>query len=398
MKKKIYAIALLSFVVTQLNAQCGQRYKDLIFPTVSKTTVVYNVHPFPRNEMDIYQPVGDTETERPLIILAHGGSFTSGSKTDDIVIPELCTSFAKRGYVAAAINYRLAQFFWDMLDSTKAIEVVLKAISDGKAAVRYFRQDAYTTNTYRIDTNHIFVGGNSAGAVLFMHYIYLDSLGEAPANLRNIINNNGGFEGNSGNPGYSSEVHALVNLAGGLNVPEFVGPNSKPSVNFHGDQDNVVPYGCAYAQGGATPVRLCGLGAVEPLYQQHSVNHVSVVFPGDGHTPWLGNAAKMTRVDTVTANFLYSLLCTSTAVTDVSANAGVNVFPNPSNDKINVSFTDAGKFTHLTLSDYTGRVVFHSPVSGNNVTIAKGDLAEGIYLLEIQTSDNEIISRKVIFE
>jgi acetyl esterase/lipase len=127
--------------------------------------------------MDIYQPDGDTYAARPLIILAHGGSFIGGSKTDDATVVELCNRFAKRGYVTASINYRLGTLInLVSSDSTVPMGIVVKAISDGKAAIRYFMKDAATTNTYKIDTNNIFVGGNSAGAVLYMHVLYLSNL------------------------------------------------------------------------------------------------------------------------------------------------------------------------------------------------------------------------------
>ena len=57
--------------------------------------------------MDIYTPVGDNYTNRPLLIFAHGGSFIGGSKTNPTMV-DLCETFAKRGYVTASINYRLA--------------------------------------------------------------------------------------------------------------------------------------------------------------------------------------------------------------------------------------------------------------------------------------------------
>jgi len=59
--------------------------------------------------MDIYQPTGDIETARPLIIWAHGGSFQSGTSADADVVA-LSQAFAKKGFVCASINYRLGFF------------------------------------------------------------------------------------------------------------------------------------------------------------------------------------------------------------------------------------------------------------------------------------------------
>ena len=95
--------------------------------------------------MDIYTPDGDNCINRPLIILAHGGSFIGGSKTNPTMV-DLCETFAKRGYVAASINYRLATsstvlgpfsgLFW-MTNLENGIKVIYSAMTDAKAAVRF---------------------------------------------------------------------------------------------------------------------------------------------------------------------------------------------------------------------------------------------------------------------
>ena len=117
MKNRIIVIALLiiSFVFTQ-----NTRYLDEVFDDVEKTEdVVYGNAPdlpfiflFEWNtvdidlNMDIYEPVGDTLTNRPVIIFLHSGSFFSGSnEADDMV--DLSIASAKRGYVAISMEYRL---------------------------------------------------------------------------------------------------------------------------------------------------------------------------------------------------------------------------------------------------------------------------------------------------
>lgn len=400
MRTKLYLLLVLTAGAAQVFAQCGQRYKDMIFSQVTKTSnVTYSTSNNTTLKMDIYEPTGDTATQRPVLIMAHGGSFIGGDKGTDGVCTQICTNYAKRGYVTADIQYRLGNPL-AMLDSTQAITTVLKAISDGKSAVRFFRKDAATTNTYKIDPNWVFVGGNSAGAVLYMHVIYLDSTNEAPTAMRNLINSNGGFEGNSGNPGYPSDVQGVLNLAGGLNVPEFVGPGSRPSFNAQGDQDNTVPYGCANAQGGATPVRLCGLLAIEPLYNQYNVNHVSIVYPGEGHVPWQSNQAEMAEIDTNSANFFYSLMCSSsTSINDVKFEANVMLFPNPASSVLNLH--TSVQPSSVTLLDNVGRtVITQNNIESNNVQLNTTGLAKGIYFVRIEFTDGNyaIATRKVVIE
>ena len=63
---------------------------------------------------DIYEPTGDSLTDRPVIVLAHTGSFLppvingqpTGSKLDSSIVQQ-CMRWARKGYVAVAMNYRL---------------------------------------------------------------------------------------------------------------------------------------------------------------------------------------------------------------------------------------------------------------------------------------------------
>ena len=147
MKKSTYIIALL--FSNFLFAQCDGRYEMEIFEQVEVNTVIYSdVHNL---SMDIYQPVGDDVTNRPLIIFAHGGTFIFGNKNNPTVV-ELCETFAKRGYVTASINYRLAndivglfEQFTFYTNTESAYEVVLNAMMDGKAAVSYTHLRAHET-------------------------------------------------------------------------------------------------------------------------------------------------------------------------------------------------------------------------------------------------------------
>ncbi len=402
MKSKIYLALALVLAAGQTFAQCGTRYMDSLFAVTVTSNVTYTTANGVTLMLDVYEPTGDTASQRPLIIMAHGGSFISGSKTEDNVVPQTCRAFAARGYVCAGINYRLGQVF-EMLDSTNAKNVVIRAISDGKAAVRFFRKDAATTNTYRINPNIIFAGGNSAGAVLYSHVAYIDSMGELSPNLQTIISNNGGLEGNSGNDGYSSKIQALINFAGGLNVPELVSPGNTPSANFQGDQDATVPYSCANAVNGQVQVRLCGLGAIQPLLTQYNLTHVSHVFVGDGHCPWQGDAAKFELIDTTTRNFLYNLICSGevgqpVGIHDLSdVAASVRVFPNPAKGQVNVSFGEA-TFATIQLTDAMGRVVEQKNIEGNTVSFNRGALATGLYFVRAQQANGNTVTKKLIFE
>lgn len=405
MKNKLYALVLISSMLfLTKNAGAQTRYVDFVFDTFTVTTVTYS-DTF-NLQMDVYQPVGDSTCHRPVIILAHGGSFISGDRTDDNVIITWCSNFAKRGYVTASIDYRLGNEVNMVVDSVDAIEEVMQAISDGKAAIRYFRKDAYTTNQFKIDTNFIFAGGNSAGAVLYENDIYIQDTTQLTPLLLSIVDANGGLEGNSGNYGYSSRLNALISGAGGLNQPGIINANSKPCINFQGSADEVVPYTCADAEQGAIQVRLCGLGTLEPLFEQFGVIHHSTVYPGDGHVPWQDSAYLMTQLDTMTAIFLDTLqgglpavtVCSASAITETTLDDAISVYPNPAQSQVKISMPGFEGYSYIQLIDELGRVIQVKPVNAEVMTMDKGDITSGVYFLKILHKDNSYSVRKVVFE
>ena len=121
--KKLYTLLMcLGLAISTLFAQ--ERYVDEVFSSVKVTSdVVYGVNatvlflptvgeaiPIPLT-LDVYEPEGDTENSRPLVLVFHTGNFLpnvlngqiSGTKTDSSAV-EICTQLAKRGYVAASVT------------------------------------------------------------------------------------------------------------------------------------------------------------------------------------------------------------------------------------------------------------------------------------------------------
>jgi para-nitrobenzyl esterase len=147
--QKIYTLVLIALFILPLKnsfAQCtGGRYTTPVFSAYDSTMNIQygaNIKVNSQNQnlmLDVYEPSGDTETTRPLILIAHGGSFIGGTKTGTDVVT-LCRDFAKMGYVVASVEYRLgiANFPFPGPDSTDASEAVMRATQDARAAVRFF--------------------------------------------------------------------------------------------------------------------------------------------------------------------------------------------------------------------------------------------------------------------
>jgi acetyl esterase/lipase len=177
-------------------------------------------------KLDLYQPAGDAVTQRPALIWVHGGGFFTGDKAD---VAGRAVYFAQRGYVVAAINYRLLApapcHGLAHYDECRA--AALEAQHDGQAAVRWLRKNA---STYRIDTNRIAMGGGSAGAITALLTGWRS---EDP--------------GDSGNPGFSSRIAAAVSVSGGVPIEDAralgaIDAQDPPTIFFSGTADTTVPY------------------------------------------------------------------------------------------------------------------------------------------------------------
>ena len=58
--------------------------------------------------------------------------------------------------------------------------------------------------------------------------------------FQSFYEKSGGIEGNSGNPGYSSEVSGAILLAGAINTINFIDENDEPIVSVHSTDDNTI--------------------------------------------------------------------------------------------------------------------------------------------------------------
>lgn len=283
-----------------------QRYKSQIFETITITKDVrYGANVTLGGvtqglTMDIYQPENDTEINRPLIVLAHGGSFISGDKSN---LSETATFLAKAGYVVASINYRLLDITPTQLAFKK---VVINAVTDMKAAVRFFNKDVATNDTYKIDSNRIFIGGYSAGAITALHYAYVNSTSELTTiggnSFVDYVNANGGLEGKSGNETYSSTVKGVINISGSLFDKNFINLNEPSLYSIHGTNDVVVPY--LNGNVNSTGILTDGSGVIHPYATTIGIHSVLKTIPDGKHDAFLNCNSCAVEIRT----FLFSQL------------------------------------------------------------------------------------------
>lgn len=195
--------------------------------------------------MNIFTPVGDTLSKRPVIIIAFGGGFLSGSK-DHWSIRLLAQELCKRGFVTAVIDYRLGM---NIFNADLAMRAVYRGLQDGRSAVRFFKADAAGPNLYRIDPNQIYIGGHSSGGFVALHNAYLDRDELRPVSTRAWTQN--GFQvpdqlsldSVGDNRNFNGRAKAVFNLAGALGFTEYIEEANEPIlISFHSTDDETVPY------------------------------------------------------------------------------------------------------------------------------------------------------------
>ncbi|MFD2719501.1 alpha/beta hydrolase fold domain-containing protein [Hymenobacter monticola] len=373
----------------------GGRYYRPIFPNVTVTSnVTYGSATTYTGStqaltMDVYQPTGDVLARRPVIIFAHQGGFITGSKTDAYMV-NVCTQLARLGYVTASIEYRLGfpitGFPPPAADTVGVAQAAIRGMQDMRAAVRFFRRDAATTNTYRIQPSYIVVGGSSAGAFMALSAGYIDKATEVPAYVG--LNSLGGIEGNSGNPGYSSAVLAVLNLSGATEQPSVIEAGNAPLLSVHGTSDGTVPYLQGRVGSLLPPKYVYGSGRLHPRATQVGIRSTLVRLSRAGHIPFESNTAYADTTFRAIRDFLRpalaqagtTLAARSVATTQPAAQA----YPNPADAAIRIQLPEAWvNLTEAQLLDAAGRVVRTiNPVSTRDLSVLRGSLKAGIYLLK----------------
>ena len=388
-------VALFSF-----GQDCANQYTTDIATTVSMTTVQYGsaINAQGANQdlfMDIYEADGDTDIDKPVMILAFGGSFVAGSRdSEDMVY--FATEFAKKGYVCASIDYRLAASTFDLIIEENLVKTVIRAIQDGKGAIRFFRQDAAGDNTYKIDPDKIFIGGTSAGGILAVNLAYMDEIEKLPTNWQGWTEDLGGLEGESGNAGFCSKANGVFSFAGAVVDTAWIETDDVPIYSTHSTGDGTVPYGYGSPLGGFAPIEVYGSGPLHERMENLGTHNLLDTYNDNAHPPFATNdqqenEQRLADIEDHLTTFLHEIMacnpnnllqsnvdvCSTTSSINEQGSSFQNAFyPNPAYDQI--AF---GSKQHVIIYSATGVKVIEQEVEANK-SIDISHLNPGVYLIE----------------
>ena len=195
------------------------------------------VGPF-KLDMHIFLPEGTTDKKRPVIVYFHGGSWSEG-KPDWFFSG--CESYAKQGWVACAVEYRI---------SGRHGNVPFQSVMDARSAIRWLRKNA---NEFGIDTGKIIASGNSAGGHLVLCTALSGKWNEKTDDLSispvpNVLLVNAGvYDLTDDRSAWIRKGLKDANTVKEISPNYLVRENMPPTLCIHGTNDRSVPYATAKA-------------------------------------------------------------------------------------------------------------------------------------------------------
>jgi hypothetical protein len=408
-------IGLYIFLAAQVHSQplngCdGVRYVKEVFTDVEMQTVKFGENTDAQDKyyellMDVYTPVGDFSEFRPVIIWVFGGAFISGERED---MASYCEQFAKLGYVTATIDYRIWDLAGGFPDSTDAMNVAIMAMGDLKASIRHMRQSFDEGNPYGIDPENIIVGGLSAGSITTLLAGVVDESDNLNDFFNQLIDANGGYEGNSGdevNQSYSSEILAMINLSGAVYDTSWIDVNDPPIISFHGTADQTVKFNYGYASVlNFDIIPLHGSGNIQ-LRQEHLGKNtfLKAVQGGNHYSVYLDAAYEDDRQEfmQMTKLYLYDLICMGiplSANDTEQIDLGSVITPNPVSDMLYLKNDRIIDALNLEIVDIQGRRVFAQTYGlVDEIRLPTNHLVAGVYSLLLQDANNPGIRQSIRF-
>lgn len=192
-------------------------------------------------EIHLFLPENiDHNKKRPVIVYFAGGSWSEGKPDWSFYA---CQSYAKKGWVGVAVEYRLSE---------RQGTLPFESVMDAKSAIRWLRKHA---NEFNIDTNRIVASGNSAGGHLVLATALADKWNEKTDDLKYspvpnaLMVVSGVFDLTDDNTSWIrrglKERKLDENLVKEISPNYLVKKGLPPTLIIHGTNDKNVPYNTA---------------------------------------------------------------------------------------------------------------------------------------------------------
>ena len=409
-----FSILLITFSLQTLTAQIPGRYKKFVFDSIIiHKDIQYGEadfydansnHDLAPLYLDFYEPKGDNLSARPLVITIFGGAFIGGNKEWDDM-RAWCDSLSRYGYTCASIQYRLA---FNAFNQESIIRASYRAVQDTRAAIRFLTENA---STYRLDSNKIFLVGNSAGSITALLTAFITKDSERPPSTFGLpgtttdMDDLGCLDCSGNDFVHGVKPAGIISLWGGMWDINWIEADEKvPSLLIHGTADGTVPYDTGYAFGVTLSPFVYGSVPIDREMTRLDIPHEFHPFDSLGHSFYMANGgvSEMNQywkpVFTLGHEFLYKVVTnTFTSIQENIIDNEVNVYPNPAT---------AG-FIFLNCPDValSSLEVWMTNLQGMNIqtwelapSMKKLDVSNiprGVYILNVR-ADKKVIAKKIV--
>lgn len=362
--------------------------------------------------LDVYMPPADLDplAKKPCVFFVHGGGLVGGSK-ESTGAAELGYLYASMGYVYVSIDYRVG---WENGegeegcngDTADLFRATYRALQDVKAAYRFIRAEAAT---YGIDTNYIFVEGNSVGsrqialAVYAMQEDFDPMLYAELGSIDTAVNAYTNF-------GFSPR--GVITEALGIENREIITRKDFPHLLFHGTCDSIVPFFSGPTFFCFQPLlypKLYGSYDLVQTLKENSRAYQFYIGEGAGHDAVIPDSIVL-----YAAPFMKEILCGTMHTEEfyrvlgkfkcAVANEGelviTELYPNPVTDLITMEVTSTRSreievdiYNSLGQSLLSSELPFSPPIG--NYTIDVSTFPHGIYFMRMSQRQEAYILKFV---
>ncbi len=331
-------------------------------------------------KMDIYYPRTDVDqlSKKPLVILIHGGGFISGDKD---YMRNTCVVLAQRGYIAVTISYRLGY-----PNQLLILEAIYRAQQDAQAALRFLVEHK---DDYEIDTNWIFIGGGSAGAITANNVIYTEP-SEWESYIPGAVSKLGALNTSGNNLINTYTLKGNFNNWGAVPLNTIDAQEMIPQIAFHGELDDVVEIDTANLLMGSRSIHqelvknnVCSDLTIQPGGEHGIYTDISgTIFRGSKASCFF-KSIMCEECDTQLANEQVAPECaTLNSIEDIKTKNTI-AYPNPFNTSLSINGLQGDEKIEVT--NALGQSVdvqnlnFEGLVNGVYfITISKGDSKQTI--------------------
>jgi predicted esterase len=360
---------------------------------------------------DVYLPKDDTVTNRPIVVLAHGGGYIDllDQRSPDIV--KMAQELVLRGYVVFSLEYREEPSFLSLLSEEKMVKALARSLIDIRNATCYLMDTTLNyNNPYGVDYQKVIIGGVSAGAVSFLHGVFLDSLDWViPQYKEWILEIEPNTQALLDNKYCGASVIGLINVSGAIQDTAWIKAENAykypPMMHVHGTADPIVPYNIDRPFGlpflpnlmGSFPIdqKLQEIGVRSELDTWNNMGHVPILglnfyeLFGDNPIDFLFNPIVMNPTVAHMVDFCYSLIdCNELTVTALQMNKTqeLGFYPNPAPGQFTIDFPSEHLYKDgvLQIFNGAGQLVYADDIAtGTAAAMIHHPFEKGYYTISV---------------